>query len=60
MADVSGFALMAAFGGAMVSLADQTSLRLAPALGVVFTVGAVIALVGILAGRRVRDDAVSG
>lgn len=62
VADVSGFAIMAAFGGALVSLADQTSLRLAPALGVVFAVAALAAFTGILTGRHVRpvDPEASG
>lgn len=55
VADVVGFSIMAAFGGAMVSLADQTALRLAPALGVAFAVGTAAALVGVFAGRNVRS-----
>jgi len=54
VADVFGFSLMASVGGAMVSFADQTSLRLTTALTSVFAVAGCIALAGAFAGRRVR------
>lgn len=56
VADVFGFSVMAAIGGAMVSFADQTSLRLTDALTVVFVLAAGVALVGALAGRNVRAE----
>jgi MFS family permease len=64
IADVFGFAAMAAVGGAMVSFADQTSLALQTALGINFAIAAVAAVCGVAAGRNVRldpalDDAVS-
>jgi MFS family permease len=54
VADVFGFVSMAAFGGALVSLADQTSLQLGPALATVFVTGATVSVVGAVAGRNVR------
>lgn len=54
VADVFGFSLMASVGGAMVSFADQTSLRLTTALTSVFVLSGCIALAGAFAGRRVR------
>ncbi len=56
VADVFGFSVMAAIGGAMVSFADQTSLQLTTALTVVFVLAAGVALVGALAGRNVRGE----
>jgi uncharacterized membrane protein len=54
VADVLGFSLMASVGGAFVSFADQTSLRLGTALTVVFALAAGVALLGAVAGRRIR------
>jgi len=54
VSDVFGFSTMAAFGGAMVSFADQTSLHLATALAVVFLVATVVAFLGVTFGRNVR------
>ena len=54
VSDVVGFSVMAAFGGAMVSFADQTSLHLATALGAVFIVASLLAALGATFGHRVR------
>ena len=52
--DVVGFSVMAAFGGAMVSFADQTSLHLSTALAAVFLVATALAALGATIGHRVR------
>ena len=54
VADVFGFSVMAAVGGALVSFADQTSLSLRTALGSAFVLATVVALAGAFAGRRIR------
>lgn len=54
VADVFGFSVMAAVGGALVSFADQTSLSLGTALGSAFVLATVVALGGAFAGRRIR------
>ena len=53
LADAVGFSLMGGLGGAMVALADRTSLSLATALGINFALAAVLACVGMLASRNV-------
>jgi MFS family permease len=56
VADVFGFSVMAAVGGALVSFADQTSLRLTTALACVFVLAAAVAIIGAAAGRNVRSE----
>jgi MFS family permease len=53
LADAVGFSLMGGIGGAMVALADRTSLSLATALGINFGLAAVLACTGMLASRNV-------
>lgn len=53
IADSLGFALVAATGGALVGLADRTSLTLAGALGAVFAIAFAAACVGTINGTRV-------
>ncbi len=53
LADAVGFSLMGGIGGAMVALADRTSLSLAGALAINFTLAAVLACVGMVASRNV-------
>jgi MFS family permease len=54
LADAVGFSLMGGLGGAMVALADRTSLQLTTALAANFTLAAVLACVGMFASRGVR------
>src|SRR5207302_678104 len=49
LADAVGFSLMGGIGGAMVAIADRTSLALTTALGANFTIAAVLACIGMLA-----------
>jgi MFS family permease len=60
VADVFGFSAMAAFGGAMVSFADQTSLHLAAALTVVFSTAVAVSALGAVAGHNVRPEHSAG
>jgi hypothetical protein len=60
VADVFGFSVMAAVGGALVSFADQTSLRLTTALACVFLLAAAVAGIGAVAGRNVRAEVDAG
>jgi MFS family permease len=53
IADALGFALVAAVGGALVGVADRTSLALAGALAIVFAVSFAAALVGAVFATRV-------
>lgn len=53
LADSVGFSLMGGIGGAMVALADRTSLSLATALGINFAIAAVLACTGMVASRHV-------
>jgi MFS family permease len=53
IADALGFALVAAVGGALVGVADRTSLALGGALAIVFAVSFAAALVGAVFGTRV-------
>ncbi|MEO5901249.1 MAG: MFS transporter [Ilumatobacteraceae bacterium] len=54
LADAVGFSLMGGVGGAMVALADRTSLNLTTALATNFTIAAVLACVGMVASRGVQ------
>ncbi|MCU1503059.1 MAG: hypothetical protein JWM12_2413 [Ilumatobacteraceae bacterium] len=54
LADAVGFSLMGGVGGALVAIADRTSLNLSTALGTNFTIAAVLACVGMYASRGVR------
>jgi MFS family permease len=56
LADSLGFSLMGGVGGAMVALADRTSLSLRSALATNFALAAVLACVGIVAARGVRHS----
>ena len=53
LADAVGFSLMGGIGGAMVALADRTSMSLTTALGINFALAAVLACTGMLASRNV-------
>lgn len=53
LADSLGFSLMAAFGGAIVAVADRTSLTLRSALGIEFGLAILCATLGLVAARRV-------
>jgi len=55
VADVIGFSVIAAFGGALVSFADQTSLTLSAALVITFLAGSAAAVAGTVAGWRIVD-----
>jgi MFS family permease len=57
MADALGFAVISGVGGALVALADHTALSLSEALVVQFALAAAVAVVGALAGIRVRGAA---
>jgi len=54
LADALGFSLMGGIGGAMVAIADRTSLRLAGALSTSFALAAALACVGVIASRGAR------
>ena len=53
LADAVGFSLMGGIGGAMVALAERTSMSLTTALGINFALAAVLACTGMLASRNV-------
>jgi len=53
LADSLGFSLMGAVGGAIVAVADRTSLSLRAGLGLVFSLAIACAAIGVLAARRV-------
>jgi MFS family permease len=53
LADSLGFSLMGACGGAIVAVADRTSLTLRGALGIEFGLAIACALAGVLAARHV-------
>jgi hypothetical protein len=57
MADALGFALISGIGGALIAVADHTTLSLSDALVVQFSLAAAVAVVGALAGARVRGAA---
>jgi hypothetical protein len=57
MADALGFALISGIGGALVAVADHTGLTLSQALVLQFSLAAAVAVVGALAGARVRGAA---
>jgi nitrate/nitrite transporter NarK len=54
LADAVGFSLMGGVGGAMVAIAERTSLSLSGALATNFSIAAVLACVGMVASRAVR------
>jgi MFS family permease len=56
IADALGFAIATAVGGAVIGLADHTTLALGPALVIVFGASAVVALIGAAIAPRVRAD----
>ena len=63
LADAVGFSLMGGIGGAMVALAERTSMSLMTALGINFALAAVLACTGMLASRNVAragDAAIAG
>jgi hypothetical protein len=53
MADALGFATMSLVGGVGVTLADRTSLDLAPALACNFALAALCAVAGLFVSRRI-------
>ena len=53
LADAIGFSLMGGIGGALVALADRTSLSLPAALGLNFALAISLAVTGMLCSRRV-------
>jgi MFS family permease len=57
MADALGFAIISGVGGALIAIADHTTLTLSEALVVQFALAAAVAVVGALAGARVRGAA---
>jgi MFS family permease len=57
IADALGFALVGGIGGALVALADRTSLTLAAALGIEFSVAFAASVVGALVAGRVTRAA---
>jgi hypothetical protein len=54
VADTFGFALISAIGGAFIGVADRTTLGVSAALGMVFALAAMTALVGAAIAPRVR------
>jgi MFS family permease len=54
VADSFGFAVISAVGGAVIGVADRTSLALSPALALVFAISAATAVVGAALAPRVR------
>ena len=55
VADALGFAVVGAVGGAMVGVADRTSLPLGTALAVVFLLASSVAVLGATISPRVRS-----
>ncbi len=53
IADALSFALVGGIGGALVALADRTSLTLSTALGIQFVIALAAAVVGVVVARRV-------
>jgi len=53
LADAIGFSLMGGIGGALVAVADRTSLSLPAALGINFTLAITLALAGTICARRI-------
>jgi hypothetical protein len=53
IADALGFALVGGIGGALVALADRTSLTLSGALGIQFAIALAAAVVGLVIAPRV-------
>ena len=60
VADVLGFSIIAAFGGALVSFADQTSLSLRTALIVTFAAATAATVLGGIGGWRIGSGRASG
>jgi MFS family permease len=58
IADAVGFALVGGTGGALVALADRTSLTLATTLAVEFVFALTVALIGVVVGGRVERRSV--
>jgi hypothetical protein len=56
IADALGFALVGGIGGALVALADRTSLSLSAALGIEFLVALVFTLIGVAIAGRVSGQ----
>jgi hypothetical protein len=54
VADTFGFAVISAVGGAVIGIADRTTLALSPALAMVFVLSAATAVVGAALAPRVR------
>jgi hypothetical protein len=57
LADTLGFGIMSVVGGAIVGLADHTSFTLRGAIGVNDGIAAMLAMLGVIASRRVRRAA---
>ena len=55
LADAVGFSMMGGIGGAMVAVADRTSLSLPAALGINFALAIGLALTGTVCARRVAS-----
>ncbi len=53
LADSIGFSMMGGIGGALVALADRTSLSLPAALGINFALAITLALAGTICARRI-------
>ena len=56
LGDAVGFSLMGGIGGATVAIADRTSFTLNAALGTNFALAIALALLGVVACRRVVSD----
>jgi MFS family permease len=55
LADAVGFSTMGGIGGAMVAIADRTSLSLPTALGINFALAIALACVGMACARRIAS-----
>ncbi len=55
LADAIGFSLMGGIGGALVAVADRTSLSLPAALGINFALAITLALTGTICARRIAS-----
>ena len=53
LADSIGFSMMGGIGGALVAIADRTSLSLPAALGINFRLAIALALTGTICARRI-------
>ena len=54
LGDALGFSMMGGIGGAMVAVADRTSLSIAGALGISFGLAFCLAILGVVASTRIR------